>query len=64
MDQKDLNEPLGSATEAIVDTTVNDANQPDEAVETEKSVKTETDEATITETVKETPVESGESSDS
>lgn len=62
MDEKDLNEPLGSATEAIVETTVNDANKADETpVEVEKSVKTETDEATITETVKESPVDSGSS---
>ena len=62
MDEKDLNEPLGSATEAIVDTTVNDVNKDgDPAVETEKSVKTETDDVTVTETVKESPADTSSS---
>lgn len=55
----DVNKPVGKATEAIVATTVNPANQPAEPVEVEKSVKTETDDVTVTETVTETPVDAG-----
>lgn len=61
MDRKDLNEPLGSATEAIVDTTVNDANKnEDPATEVTKEVKTETDDVTVTESVTEAPADSGD----
>lgn len=55
MDQKDLNEPVGSATQAIVDTTTNDANKVDPTTEVTKEVKTETDDVTVTETVTEAP---------
>lgn len=62
MDRKDLNEPLGSATEAIVDTTVNDANtNDDQPTEVTKEVKTETDDVTVTESVTEAPADSGSS---
>jgi hypothetical protein len=62
MDRKDLNEPLGSATEAIVDTTVNDANKSDDQpTEVTKEVKTETDDVTVTESVTEAPADGGES---
>lgn len=60
MDRKDLNEPLGSATEAIVDTTVNDANKnDDQPTEVTKEVKTETDDVTVTESVTEAPADNG-----
>ena len=68
MDQKDFEQPLGSATEAIVETTTNDANKADEAAEqpTEvtKEVKTETDDVTVTESVTESPVSGEDSSES
>lgn len=57
----DVNKPVGEATQAIVDTTVNAANQP-EPVEVEKSVKTETEDVTVTETVKESPADAGSES--
>jgi esterase/lipase superfamily enzyme len=53
----DVTKPVGEATEAIVATTRNPANEPAQPVETEKSVKTETDDVTVTETVTETPVD-------
>lgn len=62
MDQKDFDQPLGSATEAIVDTTVNDANKAEETpTEVTKEVKTETDDVTVTESVTEAPADSGSS---
>lgn len=65
MDQKDLSEPLGSATEAIVDTTTNDANKSDDqATEVTKEVKTETDDVTVTESVTESPADAGDSGSS
>lgn len=63
MDQKDLNEPVGSATQAIVDTTTNDANKV-EPTEVTKEVKTETDDVTVTETVTEAPAGDSGSSES
>lgn len=55
MDKKDFDQPVGSATEAIVETTLNDDNQADEPTEVTKEVKTETDDVTVTETVTEAP---------